>query len=97
MNQAVREENFKREFAKSIESSSAKECLRFDAQQAQILNQFAWEMAKFGGPQRAGANSKASMAATEIKILLSPAQRALFCLMDYWIAIYKMYLKNCLH
>lgn len=77
MNQLVREENFKREFVKSIESFGVKECLRFDAQQAQILNQFAWEMTKFGGPQKAGANSKASMAATEIKILLSPAQRAI--------------------
>ncbi|MGV0962454.1 MAG: hypothetical protein ACOYBT_01015 [Polynucleobacter sp.] len=75
MNQVLQEQKFDFGSAKSIKTVDAKECLRFDAQQAELLNQFALEMAKFGGPQRAGANSKASMAATEIKILLSAPQR----------------------
>ncbi|NYH08627.1 hypothetical protein [Pseudomonas moraviensis] len=49
----------------------------FDIQQSKLLHKFSEELAAIGGPQAAGAKSKASLAATELKFSLSKDQSEL--------------------
>jgi hypothetical protein len=46
----------------------------FDIQQSTLLHKFVEELAAIGGPQAAGAKSRASLAATELKFSLSKSQ-----------------------
>ncbi|VVO65417.1 hypothetical protein [Pseudomonas fluorescens] len=46
----------------------------FDIRQSTWLHKFAEELAAIGGPQAPGANSKASLAATELKFSFSKDQ-----------------------
>lgn len=46
----------------------------FDIQQSTLLHKFAKELAAIGGPQAPGAKSKASLAATELKLSFSKNQ-----------------------
>jgi hypothetical protein len=47
---------------------------RFDIRQSTLLHHFAEEVAAIGGPQASGAESKASMAATELMLSFSKGQ-----------------------
>lgn len=46
----------------------------FDIRQSILLHRFAEELAAIGGPQAPGAQSKAALAATELKFLFSKVQ-----------------------
>jgi hypothetical protein len=61
---------------KTVESLVEQEVrtFSFDTQQATLLHTFSEELATMGGPQVAGAKSKASLAATELKFSFSKDQ-----------------------
>ncbi|MGY2440707.1 hypothetical protein [Pseudomonas sp. SDO52101_S400] len=61
---------------KSVESFVDQEVrtFSFDTQQSKLLHKFSEELAAIGGPQAAGAKSKASLAATELKFSFSKDQ-----------------------
>ncbi|WRH92740.1 hypothetical protein RCC30_01025 [Pseudomonas fluorescens] len=61
---------------KTVESLVEQEVrtFSFDTQQAKLLHTFSEELAAMGGPQAAGAKSKASLAATELKFSFSKDQ-----------------------
>ena len=61
---------------KTVESLVEQEVrtFSFDKQQATLLRTFSEELAAMGGPQAAGAKSKASLAATELKFSFSKDQ-----------------------